>query len=431
MLTPDLLMHLRSSLRRRLLALAVVVFASLLYAAPVFAQASITVVNEKSLPRLDKNGNQTQKRPLQLNPEGVSFQDCIDDQQIQFTLQMSGFEPNAFIEVWASAGGVDCGQQVNRSSVNQLCWKVAPNIPLQINVTAKIPVRKIMAGAPPFKATALNDTIDACGQVDLANITVQFLYFSPGNAAGAAASKKDIGVAVDTVGPPAPTGIRSQPGDTRVQVSWDNISGEGGVSALTGVKVYCDPAQATGDTVVEREAGCREVPIEVPVDDAGEGGVTDAGFETVCDDGGTETIPGAECASPNFIKIGLDGQPTAIIPDAEFNAQYECGSITGNTGTTVVAEAVGGNPLMNGTRYAVAVAGTDAYGNVGALSSVRCEVPAETTDFWDSYREAGGQAGGGFCATSGPGAPTGSLAAFGIVLAAALSSLRRKWKDRR
>ena len=57
--------------------------------------------------------------------------------------------------------------------------------------------------------------------------------------------------------------------------------------------------------------------------------------------------------------------------------------------------SVAGKPLVNGTHYAVAVAGTDAYGNVGKLSTVICEFPEQTSDFWNAYKNAGGESGGG------------------------------------
>ena len=414
----------------RFVCAVAVAIASLLFffEAPAFAQATIDIVNSQSLPRLDKNGNTVPKRALTLNPEAVNYQDCVDDEQIRFTVLMTGFEANASVQVWASNGGADCGQQLNRASANQLCWQVSGNVPLQQQVDVNIPVRKIMSGAPPNTAIKPDETVAVCGKVDLTNLSVQFLYFSPGNTA-TAASKKEIPITIDTVGPAPPTGLRVLPGNTRVQVTWDNISGEGGVSALTGVRVYCDPSQATGPTTVQVEAGCTDVPNEASVPDAGddaEAGAEDAGFTTVCTDGGTKTVAGTDCSSSNF--VAADG--TKIIPDNNFNAKYECGEITGNSGTTVNASGVGGNPLTNGTSYAVAVAATDAYGNVGPLSDVICETPEETNDFWNGYRAAGGQAGGGFCATSGVGEPAGSFAVFGIIVAASISAMRRR-KDRR
>lgn len=415
---------------RLLFAVLASIVSLLLYVTPAFAQATIDVANSASLPRLDKNGNTVSKRRLELNPEAVNYQDCIDDQQIQFTLLMSGFEANSSVQVWASNGGADCGTQLNRASANQLCWQVSGNVPLQQQVTVPIRVRKIMSGAPPNTAINTNDSESVCGKVDLTNLSVQFLYFRPGDTA-TAASKKEIPITIDTVGPAPPTGIKVLPGNTRVQVTWDNISGEGGVSALTGVRVYCDPAAPSASKTIQLDASCTQVPNEAGATDAdpdgGEAGVEDAGFTEVCTDGGTQTVAGEACSSPNFTSTtsGGDGGTTAIIPDADFNAKYQCGEITGNSGTTINATGVGGSPLKNGTSYAVAVAATDAYGNVGTLSDVICETPEETNDFWDAYRTAGGQAGGGFCSTSGPGVPGGSLAVLGIVLACALSPLRR------
>ena len=88
--------RIRDSLRPLLVfasTFAVVFFV----AGGALAQISINVVNEQSLPRLDKDGKPLQKRPQTLSPEGVSLQDCIDDQKIRFTLQMSGFEARSIV----------------------------------------------------------------------------------------------------------------------------------------------------------------------------------------------------------------------------------------------------------------------------------------------------------------------------------------------
>jgi hypothetical protein len=293
-----------------------------------------------------------------------------------------------------------------------------------------------MSGVSPFTALAPNATESACGQVNLANISVQFLYFAPGNL-NAPGSKKDVAVTVDTVGPRPPTGLTTSPGNGRLFITWDNISGEGGVTALTAVRAYCTTATISGGTTTTTDASCTLVPREAgPVDASdpdAEAGVEDAGFDEVCDDGGTVTTEGGECSAPEFEgnSSTADGGATGIVPDSEFNTKYLCGESVGATGTTAQANGVGGKPLENGKSYAVAVAGTDQFGNVGVLSSVLCEVPEETTDFWEGYRSAGGQAGGGYCAATAVGLPAGSLAALGLACAVALSSLRRRMKDRR
>ena len=178
---------------RRLVALALTLSAVIGFARPALAQ-SINIVNQASLPRLDKDGKPIQKRPQTLTPEGVSFQDCIDDQQILFTLQMGGFEANAVIEAWASIGQ-DCKAPTARGGNAQLCWQVSDTIPLSTVADVRIPVRNIMAGAPPGKPIEVvpGQVVDesVCGKVNLANVSIQFLYFPPGQ--GGARAGRTVG----------------------------------------------------------------------------------------------------------------------------------------------------------------------------------------------------------------------------------------------
>jgi hypothetical protein len=124
-----------------------------------------------------------------------------------------------------------------------------------------------------------------------------------------------------------------------------------------------------------------------------------------------------------------------ITPDRAFNDKYLCGSVTG-TGNTVVINASpanggGSTALSNGKTYAVAVAATDSFGNVGQLSAPICQYPEATSDFWRDYRNSGGQSGGSFCAVEGPGLPVGSFTALGMGLAVGASAWRRRKRDRR
>jgi hypothetical protein len=78
------------------------------------------------------------------------------------------------------------------------------------------------------------------------------------------------------------------------------------------------------------------------------------------------------------------------------------------------------NGLQNSVPYAVAIGTTDKQGNSGPLSTVACAMPKETDDFYNVYRRAGGEAGGGWCAIgSGAAAPIGVAGAvFALALAA-------------
>lgn len=209
---------------------------SLLLLVPAAARAqTISIPNERALPRLDANGAPVVKRSLVLNPEGVNRHDCEDDQRIRFPLLLAQFEANAALEAWASVSGVDCRQSTNRTGANALCWQVSDAIPLMQQVDVDVPVRRLMSGA--LTEPASDDRI--CGSIDFTSLDVQFLYFAPGNR-DVAAVTKSITVVVDTIGPQPPSGLRAVPGDARVHVEWEPPG-----NVVTAVNVYCEPSPSS------------------------------------------------------------------------------------------------------------------------------------------------------------------------------------------
>ena len=410
----------------------------LLASAPAKAQvttptggATIAVVQETSLPRVAADGSNVTKRPLTQEPEGVSLQDCIDDQRIAFPLQLAGYAPQSTLEAWAGLSGADCGVQTNRTGAARICWQVASGISLEPTPRPTIPVRQILSGASPDGVTTVDSSINICGRVNLTTITVQFLYFAPGQTA-TPETKKELTVRADTVGPDAPSSVSVLPGNTRIRISFGGL-GEGGLSQYTGVRAYCDPS-VSQTTTVTTEASTKRVCSQAGVDAsdpdadaAADGAVGDC--EDVVTDGGTTTTTSNECSSPTLTGTsdgGEGGSSKRIVPDAEFNAKFQCGSLIGNTGSALIADSVGSKPLENFKTYAVAIAAIDQFGNVGPLSSVFCEKPEPTTDFWENYKNAGGEAGGGFCSVEGAGLPVGSIAVTGIFGLALFGALRRR-----
>lgn len=99
----------------------------------------------------------------------------------------------------------------------------------------------------------------------------------------------------------------------------------------------------------------------------------------------------------------------------------ECGSVNSKLATSVTATG-----LENGKSYAVAVTSEDAVGNTSPLSNVTCGIPQEVTGFYEAYRAAGGEAGGGFFACSLAPARRGAYGALAALALAAAALWRRR-----
>ena len=72
------------------------------------------------------------------------------------------------------------------------------------------------------------------------------------------------------------------------------------------------------------------------------------------------------------------------------------------------------------------MAAVDSYGNVGTLVEPTCATPGLTSDFWQVYRDSGGQAGG--CSTEA--APVGGLLSAFPLFVIVASLLRRRVRNR-
>ena len=310
-----------------------------------------------------------------------------------------------------SNSGADCSAQTARTGAAAVCWRVIKGIPLSTNPIVILPVRKIIGGRTDTNNEEGRDTDEVCGSVDLTNLTLQFLYFSPGNLAQAA-YKVDVPIQADTIGPVAPTGMKILPGNTRLSISF-NALGEGGVVELSTIRAYCDP-----EPVGTVSSNTCDSSTNGDADDAADG---DAGCQTTS----TPLTEGGTCTSSAF--VDRDGKK--VQPDNDFNAKYECGNLpVSSTGSVVIARNLRGAPLENRRTYAVALAASDSFLNVGALSDTVCEYPEETEDFWSDYKNNGGRAGGGFCSVESGAAPIGSFAVMGIVIVFGTSLVRRLTK---
>lgn len=203
----------------------------LLLPAVAHAQA-ITIVNQTALGRVDARGAPIAKRPVSQSPEGVSRSDCDHDQKIRFPLMLSGFAANATLSAWSSVAGVDCAQPTNRA--NGLCTALELALPLASTLVVDVPVRRLVASA------SADADARACGEVDLTNLDVQFLYVPPG--AEVPAAKASTAIVIDTVGPEPPKELRARSGNGRLVVEWAPLEGVGGV---VGVTAFCDASPSS------------------------------------------------------------------------------------------------------------------------------------------------------------------------------------------
>lgn len=392
--------------------------------ARAFAQ-TVAITNKDSLARVAGDGvTSVTKRDSTLSREGVNLQDCHDNQFIEFPLTET-FAVGDAAEIWATdqGGSSDCSDPAKRPGTPPACYKVG-TFALSTTTTVTIPVKTLIRG------TGDSATLDSqgCHLIDNATVTVYFMIFRGGTTT-AAAGKDTAPIKVDTVGPAPLANVRAQPGNTRISVAWDSV-GEAGGQDITGAQAFCDSSPVP---VTAFDAGSSQVCTDADADpDAADGTATpEPSCTTVANEGGAagDPIPqppnidsnGKACTTKAFAQVNGKN----VVPDAKFSAMYGCGSITGTTGNTITIKDVGGAALANGRTYAVAVAGTDSFDNVGELSSPICQFPEETSDFWADYRKAGGQAGGSFCSIDGAGMPAGSFGFMAVGAAFGASALRR------
>jgi hypothetical protein len=171
----------------------------------------------------------------------------------------------------------------------------------------------------------------------------------------------------DLAGPEAPTAVTAGIGENRLVMSWSPAD-DTARQDTDGYYFFCDPPPGTGTPTV---------------------------------DGGTPS-----CGSPTL---------------TDENA---CGGALGGSVTSGQTSA-----LTNGVSYAVAVAAQDLFKNYGPLSDSTCARPEPVTGFFEAYRDAGGQGGGGFCSI-GAGRSS-ALAGFGALTLLGLVLRRRVARARK
>jgi hypothetical protein len=383
---------------------------------PTVLHSSGSPLPDRILPDSDNLGTST--RPADLTPDGINFDDCIQDQTLQFALTLTGFNGES-LEAWASTSS-DCTQDANRSGPTPTCWLVASAVPaLTTDVptaeTFDIRVQDLVGSqtSPPTGGTYQKLGASACNAQPTFAAVPLTVYFLPvmGNAFVTGSIPLDYPIATDLVGPPAPTGLSLTPGNAILFVDWNPNAD----SDTIGYDLFTEPPPG--------EAADASASTTTPTP------------TLVCDDAGTSPDSGADCF---YVSLGNPANNVAggvcNAPDLTIGGGSGVASIymvpAGSMGVDVLGESTGAytiTGLTNGTTYAAVVAAVDAFGNVGPSSAPVCDYPSATLHGFgqtDGGQTDGGQAGGksgggGGCALAAVG-PSGAdtamaFAFFGVV----------------
>jgi hypothetical protein len=424
-----------------------------------------TGIANRYYPGSDVAKNLYPTRDANLQPTWINYSDCAADIHLQFTLAVSGLPCSDTIQAWV--GPTDCTQLTARqtTSGSPRCWPVSPPQAVaqsfSVDVRAEDIVAFISSEEPPVLYSPQNNAM-ACQSQAAPGGTALSLYFmaveANGQAVDGTSAEYDFGA--DLVGPYAPANITAGIGENIIIVNWTPATD----STIQGFNIYCQnqgggPPDGASDalgpvlvcpdsgvttitdtgtditsvTPVTDAAGCHYVNLA----DSGGGGSSNCVSSVLKDvfvtsstgvttEGGViaPTIDAAfsDAAAASSLQVGISN-----IPD-----MYLCGQVGGNSTSMAVIQSFsdGGANIRDFNQYAVTVAAFDGTGNTGIIGNLSCVIPQPVTDFWTAYTNAGGTAGGGFCALQGPGMPV-STSLFGMGIAGISIGLFRRRRRRR
>ena len=432
----------------RVLTTALFVLAAALVSTPAFATGPSMGFSFPNPTRVYPDGSAAPARDLGRNSNGISFDDCEKDISLVFDLTFTLTGPTIDqLQVWV--GTDDCTQTAARSpATNGTCQPVTVPVPISATtLQVKIRGRDLAAingqaspgsggGAYNNFTTATDDKSCFVQQASAGRaFNIAFLELIPGqNDADGSAVFTPVtpqqAIVVDTVGPQAPTSGGIEVGDTLLKVHW-NPSAD--ISDTYGFRLFCDPPpgkqpgagpQPEGGTTSPPQTCTPGPTVDASTDDgsasdgsADGGQLVDSGIVTV-DSGLVCTTPdaGAATCGTNVLQNGVNG--------SSIDGYYVCADVGDKSATQTVVTGLTDNVV-----YTFAVSGEDASGNAGPTAIIDCKSPQPINDFWDTYRNDGGLAGGGFCTLDSSATPFGT-SVFGIgVVAIAATLVRRRRKE--
>jgi hypothetical protein len=337
--------------------------------------------------------------------------DCLDDAIATFSVSIRNAPTNALFQVWSGTG---CDQYANRSptAVSNTCTRLTDEL-APLDQTVVLHLRDMLAdyGATVDQSAS---ECDASSTAGLQNRSLYFVVSDPSNNMTLATGNGTWAFSYDVKAPPPPSNVSANSGDGSLVTRFTAPSGE---TNLLHYRFYCslvgDAPATSGTGGTDGTAGTGGTAGTSGTDATA--GVDSGGAAAETGGTGSDGTAGTAAAVDPFCQssILVPGQP----PPSD---AIDCGSIGAqgaNGGET--------SPILdNDVQYVVAVATEDNVNNVGVLSSLACGVPRDTTGFYEAYREAGGQAGGGYC-TFAP-ARRGAMASVIALLLGACALWRRR-----
>jgi hypothetical protein len=315
--------------------------------------------------------NRAVERATNEGPYIISRQDCYDDDPneedydriaetgsrtwIELSVSLRDTSASRHtVEVWASQTA-DCLDDDERRSDGGACHLVAE--PVKANELVKqlrvYPRELILEkGLDDINNPDEYPAAEECDDDEKEEPLILWVLLREGDDIISSVTWEDS--SIDTLAPLPPNSLDAGAGDEHLFLEWE-IEDTDEDEDTYGFIYYCVPVGTAGDGV-------------------GNGGAGGAGT-------------GADCPQD----VLIDGQ----LPGDDATA-FKCGEATGRGSRDGQTKK-----LVNGTYYAVAVAATDLVRNQGRLSPISCSTPQEVITFFEEYKNAGGQGGGGFCGFSG------------------------------
>lgn len=379
--------------------------------APAYAAGTVTVSPISWKNRTSKN----------LMNNVLNRNDCLSDLEGTVTIGFVGVgTSDRSLELWA---GTACDQLPNRNSATgtRTCAKVADISPSPVNSTLTIKFRELIKGVGT-DAAATAEVCDLPRNTGLISSSLYFLVVDTAQAVQASATPWAF--KFDVVAPPPPTSVTATPGDATLVTSFKASTTE---TNLLKYHFYCSPKSSAPTAA----GGSASTGGTTSTGGTSTGGTDTGGTDTAAgaDTGGTDT-GGTGGTSGTSASGGSSG--TGFTPDPDCNSDIlvpgqpppadaiECGDVPATGATGGETDPV----LTNDDQFAVAVATEDSVNNIGVLSTLACGTPKDVRGFYENYRDAGGEAGGGYCSFAP--AKHGAFAALLGVSLAALAVRRRR-----